>query len=173
MRDTGPIVERLNQARATLLAVAEGVPGEKWRQAPAGGGWSAGEVIAHLTQVEAATLEGASRVLKKEPRPVRFRDRLHIPPKVVEWRLPRAKTPIPLDPALLGEKQAMLDRFRAGRERTLAFIDSQRHRDLGRWRWRHPFLGPLDTYTWFETLYHHEIRHTKQLREIVGLIGDQ
>jgi len=168
--DINAILERLNQTRADLLAVVEPVPPDRWRKAPASGGWSAAEVIAHLTMVEQAILDGAGRGLQKEPRAVPLWRRIHIPPILAEWRLIKARTPIPLDPTLLDDKQAMLDRFATQRRRTLAFIEANRSRDLSRWRHTHPFFGSLNIYTWFKTIYHHEIRHTKQLREIAGSV---
>ncbi len=166
MPDIDSILARLNQTRANLLAVVEPIPSDRWCKAPLKGGWSAAEVIAHLTMVEQAILDGAERGLAKEPRHVPLWKRLHIPPVMAEWRFPKARTPIPLDPALLDAKQPMLDRFAAQRRRTLAFIEANRNRDLSRWRHTHPFFGSLNLYTWFKTIYHHEIRHTKQLREI-------
>ncbi|MGH9787855.1 MAG: DinB family protein [Candidatus Acidiferrales bacterium] len=166
MADLNAILERLNRTRVELLSVVEPIPPDRWRQQPPAGGWSAAEVIAHLTMVEQAILAGAELGLAKEPRPVPLWKRIHIPPVIAEWRFPKARTPIPLDPALLDTKQAMLDRFAAQRRRTLAFIETNRSRDLSRWRHTHPFFGSLNLYTWFKTIYHHEIRHTKQLREI-------
>ena len=166
MADINAIVERLKLTRTDLLAVVESIPPERWRKQPATGGWSAAEVIAHLTMVEQAILDGAERGLQKGPKPVPFLKRIHIPPILAEWRFPKVRTPIPLDPTLLDHKQPMLDRFASQRRRTLDFIETNRSRDLSRWRHTHPFFGSLNLYTWFKTIYHHEIRHTKQLREI-------
>lgn len=166
-----PIVEKLNQTRAALLEVTTCVPGERWRERPAPEKWSAAEVIAHLTQVEATILDGATKVFAREPRPVPLWKRLHISPRFAEWRGLRARTPIPLDPTLLAAKDVMLGRFQGGRERLLAFLESHRDRDLSRWRWPHPFFGSLNGYQWFRLIYHHEIRHTQQLREIVKSFG--
>lgn len=166
MADLSSIVGRLNQTRAGLLSVLEAIPAERWRKQPPQGGWSAAEVVAHLTMVEQAIVGGAERVLQKEPAPVPLWKRLHIPPLVSEFRTFKRQTPIPLDPALLDEKQPMLDRFATSRARTLTFIDTNRDRDLSRWRYPHPFFGSLNIYSWLKNIYHHEIRHTKQLREI-------
>lgn len=168
MRGSGEIAERLMQVRLQLLAVATGIPEELWQKQPAPGRWSAAEVIAHLTMVEAAVVEKAAKRVATEPRPVPLWRRLHIPPKLAEWRFKKVKTPVPLDPALLGEKQAMLERFAAVRQRTLAFLEANAGRDLRRWRWRHAIFGSLNGDTWLKSLGYHEIRHTKQLREIVG-----
>jgi hypothetical protein len=167
MANLNAILARLSQTRAALLAVVDPIPPDCWRKPPRQGrGWSAAEVIAHLTMVETAILDGAERGLQKEPKRYPLWKRLHIPPLVAEWRLIKRQTPIPLDPALLDAKQPMLDRFAAARRRTLAFLEANRGRDLSRWRHTHPFFGSLNLYTWFKTIYHHEIRHTKQLRQI-------
>lgn len=171
MSHFAPLVQKLNQVRARLLAETERVPAQQWQTRPAPGGWSAAEVIAHLTMVEEAIVNGAHKVIQAEPRPTPFWKRLHIPPKIAEWRFPKARSPIPLDPSLLGEKRAMLERFAASRQRVLAFLEANRSRDLSRWRFPHPFFGSLNVYTWFKTIYHHEIRHTQQLREIVKSFG--
>ncbi len=166
MPDLDSILARLSQTRADLLAVVDPIPPERWRKAPPAGGWSAAEVIAHLTMVEGAILDGTERGLQKDPRSYPLWKRIHIPPILAEWRIVKRQTPIPLDPALVDDKQPMLDRFAASRRRTLALIEANRNRDLSRWRHTHPFFGSLNLYTWFKTIYHHEIRHTKQLREI-------
>ena len=86
---------------------------------------------------------------------------------LLEARLVRRKTPIPLDPELVCEKEAMLAALRHVRERTLAFMDETKGRDLSAYRWPHPFLGSLDTYGWFHTIASHQLRHEKQMRKIV------
>lgn len=170
MTDLQPIIDRLQEVRAELMAVAERVPAEKWRERPAAGKWSAAEVIAHLTQVEQAIADGAAKLFAGAPRPVPFWKRLHIPPKISEWRWPRARTPLPLDGSLLADKQTMLGRFARGRERTLKLLETHRDKDLRRWRAPHPFFGSLNGRQWIVLVGQHEIRHTKQLREIVELM---
>jgi hypothetical protein len=32
--------------------------------------------------------------------------------------------------------------------------------------WPHPFLGMLNVYEWFEMIAAHQLRHTKQMKEI-------
>jgi DinB superfamily len=89
---------------------------------------------------------------------------------IVESRLIRRKTPIPLDPGIVREKEEMLAELRQVRERTLAFIEETMEQDLSRYRMPHPFLGALDTYEWFQMIASHELRHTKQMREIARIL---
>ena len=154
-----------------MLAAVEKLPTESWRKRPAANRWSAAEVIAHLIMVETAIQNGLDKMLRREPQAVPFWQRLHIPPKLSEYRLLKAETPIPLDSSLVGEKDAMLEQFRALRERTLALLEANCDRDLSRWRWPHPFFGSLNGWTWFRVIASHEVRHTKQIREIVKALG--
>lgn len=167
MHDLDAIIERMHGARSALLGAADQVPGIHWQERPDLARWSAAEVIAHLTQVENAITAGAAKLVQGEPRPVPRWKRWHIPFWMVEIRLARRKTPIPLDPAIVAAKEEMLARLREARRRTLAFLDESRPGDFSGYFWPHPFLGNLNFYDWFRFMAHHEIRHTKQIREIV------
>jgi hypothetical protein len=124
--------------------------------------------VAHLVMVERAVVGGADRITQKTPRYVPFHKRFHIPIWVVESRVIRRKTPIPLDHGLVGTKEEMLGELRAARERTLAFMEETKDRDLSAFCWEHAFLGMLNVYEWFEMIAAHEIRHTKQMKEIAA-----
>jgi hypothetical protein len=69
---------------------------------------------------------------------------------------------------LIGDKEQMLGELRAARERTLAFLEETKCRDLSAYCWPHAFLGMLDVYEWFEMIAAHQVRHTKQIREIAA-----
>ena len=85
---------------------------------------------------------------------------------LVESRWIRRKSPIPIDQELLRDKELMLAGLRKVRERSLAFLEETKGRDLGEYRWKHPALGMLNTYGWIQFIAAHETRHTKQMREI-------
>jgi len=162
-----PIVALLDRTRTGLEAATEAIPPNLWTRAPQPSSWSAADVVAHLTGVESAITDGAARMIRNEPRHVPFWRKLHPPVVLVRWRFFRAKTPIPLDRKLLAEKEEMLARLREVRTRTLAFLEETAGRDLRAYYWPHPFFGPLNFYDWFRTMAYHEVRHTKQIREIV------
>ncbi len=163
-----PILEKLAHAQSRLLRTADSVPADQWQTRPSRGGWSAAEVIAHLIMVERAIIGSADRIMQNAPRQFSLLKKFHLPLSLVEARLIRRKTPIPLDPELVREKETMLAELREVRERTLAFMDETKGRDLSKYRWRHAFLGSLDAYDWLQMIACHEIRHEKQMREIAG-----
>ena len=167
MPDITPIFERLNRVRRELESVANVVPGELWRKPPRPGSWSAAEVIAHLTMVEGAITEGAAKLVSGAPRSVPLWKRFHLPIWLAGWRGVRVKTPLPLDPSLVADKEVMLARLADQRRRTLALLEQHGDRELSAYRWKHPLFGSLNFYDWFRIVAHHEARHTKQIREIV------
>jgi uncharacterized damage-inducible protein DinB len=160
------IVENLARAQAELLCAADAVPAEQWRMRPVEGRWSAGELIGHLSEIERAILSRADKQLQKPPKAVPFYKRFHVPMMVVESRVIRRKAPSAVEPQIVSEKEEMLAEFRAVRERTMAFIEETRGRDLSKYNMPHAFLGNLNAYDWLQFIASHEIRHTKQMREI-------
>lgn len=160
------IHQKLAEAQSAFLRAADAIPADQWTVKPVADAWSAAELVAHLLMIERAVLGGADRISQKTPKPLPFLKRRHLPLWLVEARIIRRKSPIPLDPSLLGNKEDMLGEIRAVRERTLAFLEETRARDLSVYRWPHAFLGMLDAYQWFEMIAAHQVRHTKQIREI-------
>jgi len=170
LRSIATIIENLARAQSELLRAADAVPADQWKTRPAEGRWSAGEMIGHLITIEGAIISRTDKVLGKPPKEVPFFKRFHVPMAVVESRLIRRKTLIPLDPGIVHEKEEMLAELRQVRERTLAFVEETMERDLSKYRMPHPFLGSLNAYEWFQMIASHEIRHTKQMREIAGTL---
>ena len=168
MRSLDPTLTKLARAQTSFFRAADKVPPEHWNTQPNPEQWSAGQLVAHLVMVERAVVGGADRITQKTPRHIPFHKRFHIPIWVVESRVIRRKTPIPLDHGLIGTKEEMLGELRAARERTLAFMEETKYRDLSAYCWEHAFLGMLNVYEWFEMIAAHEIRHTKQMKEIAA-----
>jgi DinB superfamily len=159
-------IRKLERSQRSLLQAADRVASNDWNTTPDTVSWSAGHLTAHLCQVERSVLGYADRVIRKVPLPVPYLERFHVPFLVVEKRLIRRKSPIPIDAELLASKETMLAELRGVRERTLAFLGETEGRDLSVYYWRHPFLGKLNFYSWFLFVAAHQIRHTKQMVEI-------
>ena len=167
MRDLQPILGKLACAQAEFLRAADAIAVQLWREQPQPGCWSAGELVAHLSDVERGVRGYASRIIRKAPLPVPLYKRLHLPLALVEARVVRRKVPAIVTPSTkLAAKETMLAELQSVRERTLAFLEETRHRDLRAYGWRHPYLGRLNFYGWFRFIAAHEIRHSKQMLEI-------
>jgi DinB superfamily len=159
-------IQKLNRAQQRLLKAADGISSSEWNTPPDRNSWSAAHLVVHLCQVERGVLGYADRVIRKAPRRVPLIKRFHFPVTMVESRRIKRKTPLPLDLALLGEKETMLSDLRSVREKTLSFLEETHGRDLSVYYWPHPFLGQLNFYNWFAFVASHQIRHTQQLVEI-------
>ena len=169
MQDIAPIIDHLNRTRASLLDLSVKIPDEQWSLAAPGGGWSPGEIIAHLTMVETKVTGVAARIIQSPAIRVPVWKRMHLPIAFVQWRVIRVKTPVPLDASLIGKKFPMLERFTEIRRQTVALLRENQRRDLHEYRFPHPFLGSYHLYDWFRFLGFHEVRHTKQMQENVTL----
>ena len=165
-----PILVKLADAQSAFLSAADRIPTEQWNKKPSAEQWSAGEIVAHLITVERAIVSTADQMAEKAPRSIPFWKRVHVLLRLVELRWTRMKTPIASDPALTGSKEEMLGELRLTRERTLAFLAETQNRDLSGYGWRHVFLGRLNMYEWFELIAVHQLRHTKQMKEVEGAV---
>jgi uncharacterized damage-inducible protein DinB len=162
------ILRHLGKTQAGLLSAADAVPAENWKTRPGEGRWSAAELVAHLMMVERAVIEKADRVSQKSPKRISLLKKIHLPMALVASRVIRRKAPVPVDPEMLRDKEIMLAELRTVRERSRAFLEETRGRDLGQYCWAHPALGTLNIYEWLKFIAAHEIRHTKQMREIAA-----
>jgi DinB superfamily len=166
VRNLDPLLENLATAQAGLLRAADAIPADRWTESPAEGRWSAGEVVCHLIGVERAIISRADKILQKPPRNVPLYKRFRLPMAMVEIRFIRRRSPVRLQTQLLREKEVMLAELREVRGRTLAFIDETKGRDLSMYMFPQAFLGMLNLYEWFQMIASHEVRHTKQMKEI-------
>jgi uncharacterized damage-inducible protein DinB len=162
------ILSCMARAQTELLTAADAVAAHEWKTRPSEGKWSAAELVAHLMMVERAVIGKADRVRQHPPKRVSLLKRIHIPMALVESRWIRRKSPVPVRPEMLGDKEVMLAELRSVRERSLAFLEETRSRNLAGYFWAHPALGTLNTYEWMQFIASHEVRHTKQMREIVA-----
>lgn len=151
MPSLDPILEKLANAQHRLLCAADAIPADYWGTRPREDAWSAAEVIAHVITIERTVVAAVVRILKKEPKHTPLLKRFRLPIVFAERRFVRLKTPIPVDPQLLGEKELMLAQLQEVRVQTLAVMEKNRSRDLRVYRWQHPFLGSLNAYQWDST----------------------
>jgi len=170
MSSLSSIAENLARAEKQFLAAADAIPADQWQTCPAEGRWSAAELVCHLIQVETAILKNAGKILQRPPKPRPLSKRFHLPMALVESRLIPRKTPIPLDPALVGEKDKMLAQLREVRERTSVFMEEVQGKDLGKYHMPHPFLGTFNLYQWLQVIASHQVRHSKQMKEIAAAL---
>jgi len=161
------LFETLRGTREKFSAAARALPEQHWRVPPRADAWSAAEVVAHVTMVETLMTGAAAKITRKPPVKVAHWKRIHLPVIVASWRILRVKSPIPLDMLLLDDRDIMLSRLAEQRYRTITVLEAGRGSNFHSHRINHPLLGSLHYYDWFRTLANHDLRHEKQLREII------
>jgi hypothetical protein len=167
MQDITRILKLLSASREKFLAAIHSVPDDRWQQRLTPDAWSPAEISVHVTMVERSVHKNANRVLSAPPANLPFTKRFHLPVKIARLRYPRVKSPIPLNPAFLGDKAKIIESLGFARKLTTNFLEANRSRDLSAYRFPHPFIGSLNIYDWHELIAYHEDRHRKQLLEIV------
>jgi len=168
LRPLDAILERLGCSQTAFFRAADSVSPKQWKTKPKAGEWSAAELVAHLRTVERAILGGAERITRRIPKPIPFLKRFPFPNVAGGEQDHSAQISDSPGSQSAEHEGRMLGELRAARERTLAFLEETSKKDLSMYCWPHPFLGMLNGYEWFEPIASHEIRHTKQMREITA-----
>lgn len=173
MHNLDSIRADLLRAQSVYLTAADTIALAHWQTRPTDSAWSAAEITAHLCQIESRVIATSNRIIRHEPRPVPLFKRLRYPLFLAEYRAPRFRSPLPVDQTLLGEKDAQLGELRTVRERTLAFLEETKSRNLAPYCFPHPFLGMFSIYNWLELIARHQLRHSKQVHEIATFLPNR
>lgn len=167
MENPSKIFSHLEKTESFYFAAAAKVPGDRWLAGPGGGGWSAGEISAHVASIEESIVSRTAKILEKPPILLPFWKRFHLPVSLGASRRRRVVSTLHLDPAMVVERETSLARISAARAATLAFLNSLAGKNLRGYRFPHPFLGSFDIHDWFYFIGYHQVRHAKQILEQV------
>jgi hypothetical protein len=169
------VLAELESARRRLMSEVEGLRDPRFSAIPKRGGWSASQVIQHLTTTEDSIARGIeignAGKLKFQSRgsdPLRrllFHSNLY---KVVRLRTTRTfdpEKPLPHDETM--------SRLAGSRARLMTAIEEGELRGMWTYRMRHPFLGALSMAEMLRFLAYHEERHRLQIVRIKGALDRQ
>jgi hypothetical protein len=160
------IIKRLDSIHAKLLAAVDPLDSDRFNQRPAENEWSVAEILHHLCLVEERVVADLERGLAGEPHTVGLLRRL-IPTSIVASRLVRVKAPRSVTPANPPEKNLGLKNYDAARNRLKELCSTEGKEKLKRVVFNHPFLGKLDGAAAVSFVGYHELRHYKQIREVL------
>ncbi len=169
MKRLDPTIAFLAKSRARFLATADQIPDARWLEPPAEGCWSGSEVVAHVATIEEAIINGCGKALQKAPYPVPALKKIHLPFVLTLWRGRKIRSTIPTPAERIGDRTVAYKAIAEVRHRSLAFIAEHGDRDLSAYRFPHPIFGSLNLYDWYRFIGYHELRHRKQLRELVEI----
>jgi hypothetical protein len=159
-------LQRLDTVHEKLLVAVSTLPQAIYSERPAPDQWSVGEIVHHLALVEGRVIKELEAALARPPQRVGFLRRL-LPTAIVSSRLVRVKSPravTPLDAPARDEGVGNLNHTRLNLKALCATHGRERFRQL---IFKHPFLGEIDGVATVSFVGYHELRHYKQIREVL------
>jgi hypothetical protein len=165
-------LKRLDSVHQKLISAISQLDPSIYSRRPAEGEWSVAEIVHHLYLVEGRVTKELEAAIAREPRRVGFFRRL-MPTSIVSLRLIRVKAPKamnPLDSPAHDEAIENFDRTRTNLKTLCAAHSEERFRNLV---FAHPFLGEIDGVATISFIGYHELRHYKQIREVLRKLGSQ
>jgi len=167
------VLKRLDRVHEKLTATVAPLPEGLFQRQPADGGWSVAQILEHLCLVEERVMKDLEKAVSRPPRKVRFVKRL-VPTSIVSLRLVRVKAPQAVNPAAKPEEViafpgkdeaiANYNRARNDLKNLCATQGNDRFRQI---IFKHPFLGEIDGVAAVSFVGYHELRHYKQIREVL------
>jgi len=166
------VLRRLDSIHQKLLDVVAPLDSQQYSQAPAEGQWSVAEIVHHICLVEQRVTKELEGAITRAPQRVSFLRRF-IPTAIVSVRLVRVKAPKGMNPLDAPVKEVAVQNLNRARESLKALCashSSDRFRNL---IFKHPFLGELDGVAAVSFIGYHELRHYKQIREVLRELGSK
>ncbi len=163
-------LKRLDSTHQKVLAAVTDLPANVFSQRPSESEWSVAEIVHHLHLVEELVIKQIEKELANPPRQLGFLRKL-IPTSIVASRLIRVKAPkavTPLEPPAKEQNIASFNNTRAKLKDLCATHGPER---LKQTVFNHPFLGQIDGAATVSFVGYHELRHYKQIREVLKKLG--
>jgi hypothetical protein len=139
-------------------------------RSPTDNEWSIAEIVHHLCLVEERVIKELETELANPPRSIGFL-RKFIPTSIVASRLLRVKAPRGVSPLNPPAKAKVIANYEAARSRLKELCSTHGRNRLKQIIFKHPFLGEIDGTATISFIGYHELRHYKQIREVIKKLG--
>jgi len=163
-------LRRLDSVHQKLISAISSLEPDIYAQRPAEGEWSVAEIVHHLCLVEGRVTKELEAGIAGEPRRVGFFRRL-IPTSIVSLRLVRVKAPKAMNPLDSPARDQAIENFDHARNNLKALCAAHSEERFHNLVFKHPFLGEIDGVATISFIGYHELRHYKQIREVLGKLG--
>ena len=159
-------LRRLDSIHSKLVDTITPIEDPLFSRNPTDNEWSVAEIVHHLCLVEERVIKELETQLANPPRRIGFLRKL-IPTSIVASRLVRVKAPRamnPINPPARTELIANYDTARSRLKELCSLHDENRFKQIV---FKHPFLGEIDGTATISFIGYHELRHYKQIREVI------
>jgi len=159
-------LKRLDSVHKKLLETVSPLDEQLFAQSPSENQWSVSQIVHHLCLVEEIVIGVLEKELVKPPRQLAFLRTL-IPTSIVASRLIRVKSPKAVTPLDAPGKDANIAKYNAVRNRLKELYATHGEKRLRQTVFNHPFLGEIHGLATISFVGYHELRHYKQIREVL------
>jgi len=169
------VLAELDSSRRRLMSEVEGLRDPRFGAVPKRGGWSASQVIQHLTTTEDSIARG---IEIGNAGKLKFQSRGSDPLRRLLYhsnlyKMVRVKTRSAFIPEKPLPRDETMSRLSASRVRLMTAIEEGERRGMWTYRMRHPFLGALSMAEMLRFLAYHEERHRLQIVRIKAALDRQ
>lgn len=159
-------LRRLDSIHSKLLVTVTPIEDPLFSQSPADNDWSIAEIVHHLCLVEDRVIKELETQLANPPQNISFL-RKFIPTSIVASRLLRVKAPKGMNPLNPPARLQVIANYDTARDRLKELCSTHGRNRLKQVIFKHPFLGEIDGTATISFLGYHELRHYKQIREVI------
>jgi hypothetical protein len=161
---------KLDTIHRKLLDLTGKIDDAHFERRPSENEWSVAEIVHHLSLVEQYVIKSLEQSLAQPPQRLPLLRRL-VPTRIVAFRLLRVKAPKGVQPLNPPAKEKLIENFNATRARLKSLCATHERARLRQVIFKHPFLGRIDGTATISFVGYHELRHYKQIREVIKKIS--
>jgi DinB superfamily len=161
---------RLDAIHAKLLDTIAPIEDSTFSRSPANKEWSIAQIVHHLYLVEERVIKELESELAGPPRKIGLLRKL-VPTSIVASRLVRVKAPRSVNPLSPPGRAEVIANYDAARSRLKELCATHGRNRLKQVVFKHPFLGEIDGAATISFIGYHELRHYKQIREVIRKLG--
>ena len=158
-------LRRLDSIHSKLLNTLGSIDDPLFARCPAENEWSVAEIVHHLCLVERRVIKELEKELASPSRKLSPVRRL-VPTAIVAYRLVRVKAPKAMNPIGPPPKNEIIENYNAARNK-LKELCASHGKQLKQVAFKHPFLGDISGSATIAFLGYHEVRHFKQIQEVL------
>ncbi|MBS1788140.1 MAG: DinB family protein [Acidobacteria bacterium] len=166
------VIKLLKDSQAETLAALEKLSDEQLKFKPAPERWSVIEVAEHILLAEGLLFGAVQRAIATAPNPdweAKTKGKTEFLEDVLAGRKGKAQAPESIVPSGKLTRQELITKFREARAKTMKFTEETQV-PLKAHTMDHPFpvFGTLNAYQWLIYIPLHNIRHNKQIAEVMA-----
>lgn len=159
-------LRRLDSIHSELLDTIVSIDDPLFSRCPSENEWSVAQIVHHLCLVERRVVKDLEKQLANPPQKLSALRRL-VPTSIVASRLVRVKAPKAMNPVDPPAKNEIIENYNAARSKLKELCATHSRQRLKQVIFKHPFLGDIDGAATISFVGYHEIRHFKQIKEVL------